>query len=189
MRHVDLLKRLLPLVSIDPNGPEISIELEAEGKALDEAQAFADQLLLEMDPRTCSLTLIDWERVYDLPDRCVTAVQSVDQRRASLISLVSMQGGQSRQFFIDLADAMGYPGATIDEFRPMTCNDNCNSALWSETDRFTWQVNLPYATGGVFVANCNSVCDSPLQSWGDEAVECRINRFKPAHTTAVFAYV
>ena len=189
MKHADLLVRLLPPGSIDPNGPAISAELLAEGNALDAALRHADQLLLEADPRTCSLTLPDWERTYDLPDRCVTVSQSVDQRRAALVSLVTMQGGQSRQFFIDLAATLGYPGATIDEYRPMTCNDNCNSALWSEMDRFVWQINLPYSTGGVFNMNSNSACDSPLSAWGDEAIECRINRFKPAHTKAIFAYV
>ena len=189
MNHADLLKRLLPPVSIDPNGWAIDVELNAEGAALDAAQLSADQLLLEADPRTCSLTLPDWERTYGLPDRCVTVAQTIDQRRAALVSLVTMLGGQSRQFFIDLAGELGYLGATIDEYRPATCNDSCNSALWSDIDRFAWQINLPYDSGGVFIANCNSACDSPLAAWGDEAVECRINRFKPAHTTAIFAYV
>lgn len=189
MMHADLLRRLLPPVSVDPTGAEISVELEAEGNALDAALANADQLLLEADPRTCSLMLADWERTYDLPDPCVHVAQTVDQRRAALVSLVTMQGSQSRQFYIDLAAAMGYAGATIDEYGPMTCNDNCNDALWSEVDRYVWQLNLPYASGGVFVMNSNSACDSPLATWGDQAIECRVNRFKPAHTTAVFAYV
>lgn len=189
MKHADLLRRLLPPVSVDPTGPEVSVELEAEGNALDAALASSDQLLLEADPRTCSLMLADWERTYDLPDPCVHVAQTVDQRRAALVSLATMQGSQSRQFYIDIATAMGYPGATIDEYRPMTCSDNCNGALWSEADRFVWQINLPYAGGGVFVMNSNSACDSPLAAWGDDVIECRINRFKPAHTTAVFAYV
>lgn len=189
MNHAELLKRLLPPVSIDPNGSAIGIELKAEGCALDAAQVSADQLLLEADPRTCSLTLPDWERTYDLPDRCVTVAQTIDQRRAALVSLVTMLGGQSRPFFIALAAELGYPDSTIDEYRPMSCNDHCNSALWSEIDRFVWQINLPYTTGGVFNMSCNSTCDVPLSVWGDEAVECRINRFKPAHTTAIFAYV
>lgn len=189
MIHAELLKRLLPPVSIDPKGPAIAAELAAEGAALDAALRSAGQLLLEADPRTCSLTLSAWERTYDLPDRCVTEAQTVDQRRAALVSLVTLQGSQSRAFFIALAADMGYPGATIDEYRPMTCNDDCNDALWSEIDRFAWQINLPYATGGVFNLTCNSTCDSPLSAWGDEPVECRINRFKPAHTTAIFAYV
>lgn len=189
MMHVDLLRTLFPPSSLDPMGPALGVELVAEGNALDRAQSTADQILIEADPRTCALTLSDWERVYGLPDPCVTAELSVDQRRAATVSLVIMQGGQSRLFFIDLAAELGYPGATIDEFRPMSCNDNCNDALWAESARFTWQINLPYATGGVFTANCNSACDSPLSAWGDEAIECRINRFKPAHTTAVFAYV
>lgn len=188
MMHADLLKRLLPPTSVDPSGPVISAELAADGLALDRALASVDQLLLEMDPRTTSQLLADWERVVGLPDPCVTTAQTVDQRRAALVSKLAALGGQSRAYFIGLATTLGYPGATIDEYRPMTCNDTCTSALWSAADRFAWQINLP-STGGVFIANCNSACDSPLAAWGDQAVECRINRYKPAHTTAIFAYV
>lgn len=188
MIHADLLKCLLPPVSLDPAGVALSAELTADGKALDLAQASADQILQEMDPRSTSLLLADWERVYGLPDTCVTKIQTVDQRRAALVAMIGTPGGQSRQFFIDLATAMGYVGVTIDEFRPMTCNDTCNGVLWSVLDRFAWQINLPYS-GGVFVMNCDSACDSPLGAWGDEAIQCRINRYKPAHTSAIFAYV
>lgn len=151
----------------------------------------AAQLLDEADPRATSELLVDWERIAGLPDPCVVAsgaTQTVDQRRAALVAKLISLGGQSRQYFIDLAAALGYPGATIDEYRPFTCNSNCNDAPWSEADRFAWQINLP-SLGGTFVMNSDSPCDSPLAAWGDEAVECRIQRLKPAHTTALVAYV
>lgn len=66
--HADLLKRLLPLVSINPNGPAIGAELLAEGHALDAAQWSGDAMLDEADPRTTAAMLADWERVYGLPD-------------------------------------------------------------------------------------------------------------------------
>lgn len=188
MIHADLLKTLLPPVSIDPNGQALGAELVAEGSALDTALGRAADILAEADPRTTSELLADWERVAGLPDPCVTVAQTVEQRRAALVSLLTSLGGQSRQYFIDLAASMGYPGATIDEYRPMTCTDDCNDALWSQPDRFAWQINLP-SGGGVWEMSCTSPCDSPLAAWGDEAVECRINRYKPAHTTAIFAYV
>jgi uncharacterized protein YmfQ (DUF2313 family) len=187
MMHADLLKRLLPPVAFDPAAPNIAAELYAEGGVLDAALLAADQLLAEADPRTTSAMLADWERVYGLPDPCVTTPQSFEQRRAALVSLAGWRGSPTRQFFIDLAELLGYPGAVLDEMRPMTCNDTCNDALGSNDDLFAWRITLP-AAGGVFVANCNSTCDSPLASWGDEAVECRIQRFKPAHTVALVAY-
>jgi uncharacterized protein YmfQ (DUF2313 family) len=188
MSHADVLKLCLPPVSYDPNAPGLSIELNAVGKQLDEAQRSADQLQAEMFPSTATVSLPDWERVYGLPDPCVTIEQSIDQRRAALESKVNASGGQSRAYFIDLASRMGYPGATIDEFPMFTCNSSMGDVLNSEADGFFWQLNLPSA-GGVFHMTCNSDCNSPLQSWGDDAVECRVRKNKPAHTSVLFAYI
>jgi len=188
-KHSYVLKQLLPPVSYDPNDLILSAELEAEGKQLDAAQQSAEQLLAEIHPSTATVSLPDWERVYGLPDPCVTIEQSLDQRRAALDSKVNAKGGQSIAYFVVLAAMMGYPGATVDEFPQATCNSDCNSELNSEDDGFFWRLNLPAVTGGVFQANCNSDCNSPLQSWGDEALECRIRKLRPAHTTVLFAYI
>lgn len=189
MKHADVLKLCLPPVSYDPTDPILVAELEAEGKQLDAAQQSADQLLAEMHPSTATVSLPDWERVYGLPDPCVTIAHSIDQRRAALNSKANAKGGQSIAYFVGLAAIMGYPGATVDEFPMATCNSDCNAELNSEDDGFFWRLNLPAATGGVFQATCNSDCNSPLQSWGDEALECRIRKLRPAHTTVLFAYI
>lgn len=147
-----------------------------------------DDLINEADPRTTVELLLDWERVAELPDPCVTTEQSITQRQAALTSKLTMSGGQSRAYFISIAESMGYPGATIDEYLPANCNGNCNDALYSEDDKYVWTLNLPFSTGGVFVANCNGNCNDALQSWGDEALECRVRKNKPAHTSVLFAY-
>jgi uncharacterized protein YmfQ (DUF2313 family) len=188
MKHVDVLKLALPPVSYDPNTAELSAELSAVGKQLDDAQLNAEQLQAEMFPSSCTVSLPDWERVYALPDPCVTIEQSLEQRRAALESKVNAKGGQSIPYFIDLAERMGYPDATVEEFPMFTCNSAMGDALNSEDDGFYWQLNLPAATGGVFFFTCNSAIDSPLQSWGDEAIECRVRKNKPAYTNVIFAY-
>lgn len=189
MIHAELLKRLLPPIAYDGNGELISAELGADGAALDEAMRNADIILNESDPRTTYGMLSDWERVAGLPDSCsATLALSVEQRQAALTAKITMRGGQSRPYFIAMAAKLGFPGATITEFRPMTCNDTCNDALWGEVDRFAWQINLPSA-GGIFVASCNSDCNAALASWGNAMVECAIRKFRPGHTTPVFAYV
>ncbi|TFW71409.1 hypothetical protein C3Y98_04705 [Methylotenera oryzisoli] len=161
--------------------------LDAWSAELARVDARIEALINEADPRVTSELLADWEALAGLPDPCVTVDQTVDQRRLALVSKLTNLGGQSRQYFINLATSMGYADATIDEYKPMNCNDNCNDALYSDNDRFYWTMNLP-SDGGIFIANCQSPCDSPLQSWGDEAIECRINKYKPAHTTVIFAY-
>lgn len=148
-----------------------------------------DELVNEADPRTTFELLADWERVAGLPDNCVTIAQTIEQRRAALVSKLVYAGGQSRAYFIGLAEALGYIGATIDEFALMRCTDDCNDAVYSEDALFAWRLNLPDSTGGIFVMDCISDCNSSLRSWGDEAIECRINKYKPAHTSVLFAYI
>lgn len=149
-----------------------------------------DELINEADPRTTSELLTDWERVAGLPDACLTiGQQTIQQRRAALVSKLTSIGGQSRQYFIAVAASLGYPGATVTEFRPMNCNDDCNDVLHSDADRFAWRINLPNSNAGTFLANCNSTCNDALGAWGDKILECRINNLKPAHTTALFAYI
>jgi uncharacterized protein YmfQ (DUF2313 family) len=181
MMHAELLKRLLPEGVYDPNGPVLSVEITAEGNALDSAMQSADNLLREADPRSAYSTLDDWERCFNLSALSL----SVEQRQAALSAKVFAHGGQSRPYFIAMAERFGFPGTTIAEFVPATCNSTCNDALYGEPDRFVWQMNLP-SDGGMFIANCNSPCNTPLGSWGSGAIENAIHTLRPAHTTVIF---
>ena len=188
MSHADLLKLLLPPSSYDPNGPALAAELVADGNALDRALFSADQLLLEMDPRTASVTLPDWERVYGLPDTCVAAagiVQSIAERRAALVALVNMLGGQSPAFFIALAAALGYV-ITITECTPHITEHDSEHPVYDEQYRFVWIVNASLFN----LRELTTEDDTEMATavWGNKLLECRISRFKPAHTHVIFAY-
>lgn len=188
MRHADLLALLLPPVALDPNGPNLATELAAEGNALDGVQAAADQILDEADPRTTAAMLPDWERVYGLPDPYVVAAgidQSFQERRAALVAKATLQGGQSRAFFIALAAALGY-AITITEGAPQTTESDTEYPVYDEQYRFVWWANAPAVT----VRDRTSEDDSEMATavWGNGLLEAMINRYKPAHTLALFAY-
>lgn len=186
MIHSELLKRLLPPTAYDPNAVLLSAELNAEGQALDAAQFSADQLLLEADPRTTTQLFADWERVFGLPDICcgTEIATTLAQRRVRLIDKNSSEGGQSRPFFLDLAAKLGYTDTSITEFRPMTCDSPCDSAVYGPDWLFAWQMNV-----GDYIAihtmSCSDPCDSPLRSWQASELQCRLNQLKPAHTTVL----
>ncbi|MFA7399232.1 MAG: putative phage tail protein [Sideroxydans sp.] len=181
MIYADLLKHLLPPVSYDRNGVVLSASQGAEGSALDGVLESASSIHNEADARSTYSLLSDWERVSGLSALNL----SVEQRRAALTAKLSAHGGQSRPYFVAMAERMGFSGATIKEFKPATCNGTCNDSLYGEPDRFVWQMNLPSA-GGKFIANCNSPCNSPLGSWGTGAVENAIRALRPANTTVIF---
>lgn len=186
--HSDLLKLLLPPSSYDPNGRALGAELFADGNALDLAQYWADQIMIEADPTTAVLSLIDWERVYGLPDPCVAAagiMQSIQERRAALVSRVKMQGGQSVAYFISRAASLGY-AVTITEGYPHTTEHDSEDAITDEQYRFIWYVNAPLNT--MLELTTEDDTEMATAVWSNKLLECVISRLKPAHTLALFIY-
>jgi len=162
--------------------------LTAIAKEFARIDARARNLPNEADPRETVELIDDWERFAGLPDICVTKEQSLQERQVALSAKLRMQGGQNAAYFIQIASDLGYEGATVDhKFMELTCNDDCNDELHSPDDKYTWVMNLP-SDGGFYQMDAESPCDNALASWGDEAIECRINRYSPSHTTIIFAY-
>lgn len=147
------------------------------------------QLVDEDDPRMAAELLLDWERVAGLPDTCVALsgqTQSIAQRRAALVARLTMLGGQSKAYFIALAASLGYT-VTITEFRPFRAGQSRSGDPVATNWQFAWQVNAPLNTVTPLRAG-NAVAGDPINSWGNKLLECVLSRFKPAHTTVVFAY-
>jgi len=110
---------LLPQGQAWPKYPGTTLDLACRGLA--EYWGFvdsraADLLEQESDPRTTLELLPDWERNWGLPDPCYTAQGDIDTRHRELLLRMTMIGGQSRQFFIDVAARLGYT-ITITEYR------------------------------------------------------------------------
>jgi uncharacterized protein YmfQ (DUF2313 family) len=165
----------------------------------------ADLLETESDPRATLELLPDWERNWGLPDPCVTTPQSIQARRTALVLKMTMQGGQSRQFFIDVAQKLGYT-VTITEYLPYICGisrvGDTRSALDNPEDptRFMWQLGPPelryYWTVHVtslkleyfHTGSSQTGIDRLLSIGTAQDLECLIDRYKPAHTDVVFDY-
>jgi uncharacterized protein YmfQ (DUF2313 family) len=142
-------------------------------------------LLEEADPRSTVELLADWERVLGLPDPCVIGEQTIVERRLAVVVRVTSLGGHTPAYFITVALALGYT-VTITEFRPCTVGDPVNVPMADDAWAYVWQVNAPLNT--VIVANVLSGVNDPLASWSNEALECVLTRWKPAHTQILFAY-
>ena len=110
---------LLPQGQAWPKRPGSTLDLACRGLA--EYWGFvdsraADLLEQESDPRITLELLPDWERNWGLPDPCYESPQTIAERQLALILRMTMEGGASRQFFIDLAATLGYT-ITITEYR------------------------------------------------------------------------
>jgi uncharacterized protein YmfQ (DUF2313 family) len=89
----------------------------------------ASKLLeFESDPRLTIELLPDWERNWGLPDPCYKAPQSIAERQFALVQRMTIQGAQSRAFFIEVAASIGYT-ITIHEYRTWVVGiDRCGDS-------------------------------------------------------------
>lgn len=188
--YLEQLKLLLPPGKALPRETGTSLDTLLDGIAQELARldARGEDLIGEANPSSTSELLTDWERTAGLPDNCSGTLDSTVQgRRQSLLAKLTSTGGQSKQYFIDVAAALGYE-VTISEFRPFRAGlshagDDLTNGDWI----YTWRVNAPETTTVSFRAGQSSAGEA-LRIWGNETLECKINKLKPAHTIALFAY-
>jgi uncharacterized protein YmfQ (DUF2313 family) len=102
---------------------------------------------------------------------------------------LTARGGQSPQYFIDLAAQLGY-AVTIDEFSAFRCDTHrvdtepLNSWEWD----FVWRVNAPPVAITYFRADESRVGEKLVTWSGTDRLECPIRKRKPAHTIVLFNY-
>ena len=168
----------------------------------------ADLLEQESDPRLALELLPDWERNWGLPDPCFFGEQeSIGQRHAILLLKMTLLGGQSRQYFVDFLKLLGYE-ITITEYapfmagvsqagdtRPMpidTDNPLHGDFRWyigPPEMRYVWTVHISGASLTWFRSSAGQAgVDPHLLIGRASALECLLNRWKPAHTVLLFDY-
>jgi uncharacterized protein YmfQ (DUF2313 family) len=203
---------LLPQGQAWPRHPESTLVKACTG--LNEYWGFvdgraADLLEQESDPRLAVELFPDWQRNWGLPDPCFFGEQSsIAASRAILMLKMTLLGGQSRDFFIEMAAALGYT-IHITEYSPYITGismvgDTTQQEIAAGGDgthmrwqlggpemRFYWTVHVDTArliwfrVGG----NGGEVGVDPHLIIGiAQDLECLLNRWKPAQTLIVFDY-
>ena len=154
------------------------------------AEARAEQLLVEADPRATTDLLAEWERLLGLPDPCapnLTAAggATVAQRRARVVQRLTGRPRARPADYVALAASLGV-AITITEFRHHTCELSCEAPLYDPAWDFAWQATAPATL--VIDATCEDGAETPLRIFGDPSLECFIRRAAPPHTIVLFAY-
>jgi len=158
----------------------------------------ADLLERESDPRKTFELLPDWERAWGLPDPCFPKATTIGERQRMLVLYMTWIGGQSRQYFQNLMEWLGYT-VTIKEFAPFMAgisqvgdtrphpNENFRWYIGPPEMRFYWSVEVGTATVTWFRAASGQAGVDPHVRLGiPDDLQCLLNRWKPAHTDLVF---
>ena len=188
--YASLMKSLLPPGIAFPREPGTNIEQVLLGCAveLSRLESRADALAVDVNPLDTLELLPDWERAAGLPDKCSGTLEATLQgRRNVLVAKLTSTGGQSKSYFISVAKALGFE-ITISEFRPFRAGiSQAGDPLTNGDWIFAWRVNSTETTIIEFRAGL-SAAGEPLRDWGNDALECKINQLKPAHTIVLFGY-
>jgi uncharacterized protein YmfQ (DUF2313 family) len=173
----------------------------------------ADLIEREADPQKTVELLPEWETAFGLPDPCFPEADTIDERQRALVQRMTWQGGQSRQYFIDLVAWLGFD-MIIREWSPFMAgisqcgdtrglNPRPDQGLPGEERpddvyrweigppemRFVWSAQVGHEGLTWFRAASGQVgVDPHLLFRTPFGVECLLMRWKPAHTWLVFNF-
>lgn len=202
--YLQMLQGLLPSGQAWNREPDsnLTVTLSIMASEFSKIHSRADDLINEADPRSTSEMLEDWESVAGLPDTCTGAEDTIQERRHALTNKITSQGGQSRAYFLGIAENLGYD-ITIEEFRPFVCGlSECGLGQLSEgqfittygiTDqediRFNWKVAVLGPRVTWFQCGASECGKDPLAKISFAAdLECVFRQKAPAHTNLIFSY-
>ena len=159
----------------------ISVELErVDGRACDAIE--------ESDPRTTYELLEDWERTVGLPDKCSESIeQTLQVRRNAVVAKLNSRGGQSKEFYIDLAKSNDIDITITEPFPFRAGRNSAGDLLYGIEWLHHWIVNTGDFIGYEFRAG-QSIASERLRVLANDYLECIIERVKPAHTVVIFNF-
>lgn len=135
-------------------------------------------LLDEADPRTADETLDAWERNLDLPDPCLASGYPTSDagRQQQITAAQTAVGGQTPQYFIDLAAQFG---------EVITIGEPGDYVWTIDASGFDTTITLARASD---TSNDRARAGDRVATWDSNFIECLFQKHKPAHTILTFTY-
>lgn len=150
--------------------------------------AFAHELLTELDPPQALQLLERWEALCGLPDQCSQPTETIAERRVAVLAKLTVQGGQTPEYFAELATLLAGAVCTVREYRPFRAGRSCaGDPLSNGSWVHAFAVQVPATSIRCFRAG-QGCAGEPLRTWGNERLECIIRRLAPAQTNVRFHY-
>ena len=185
-QYKDQLLALLPQGDAWPKeaDSELSKLMHGLGEELARIDTRAIGLLNESHPSQAFELFSQWQQQYGLPDNC-SADLSFQEQRAALLQKYRQHGGQSREFFIEIAKTLGYE-ITITEYQMRTFGGVFGDLFGHLDWNFVWQVNA--STHNYQERVHGQSFGDTYRAWGNQRLECVLNKLVHAHRTIIFSY-
>lgn len=184
-------RSLLPLGWIWPRSDDSLMAELCGGPAerIAVVEATAEAMMEEVDPRTATLCLTDFERVLGA-DPCGRDIQAlgVSARQGIAHQRWVSRGGQSIAYFVEIAAQRGVTIRVVECHPSRAGAMRAGERLVNTPEQFVWVVELQLGAWDYFKAGQHRAGDR-LYMFDLSDIECDIRRVKPAHTEVVFSYI
>lgn len=141
-------------------------------------------LPLELDPRTTTLFIDEWEQNVGIPDDCFPVADTLEERRLNILLKLTSLGVQTEADFKGLAAILGF---TITITRPTGISFPPYDVPFTPQNerffKFTWIVT---ADNIVLEIPPYDVPFTPVADPGSTILQCLFNKLKPANTEIIF---
>lgn len=155
--------------------------------SMERTNARSNALIDEAFPATSIELVPEWESSLGLPDTCTGEVSTLQARRSQIVAKLTGTGGQSKAYFINHAANLGYT-VTIQEYSPFRVGQHSMGGTLGDSEwAHTWAIVAPSTTVIQFSMG-KSYMGEPLQSWGNDILQCAMEKIAPAHTNLLFIY-
>lgn len=204
--YLRMLQHLLPQGQAWTRAPDavLTALLRATADELERLDMAMRLLLAEMLPTSAIAGLEDWERLLGLPDACLPAGTSLQERRSAVLARLRDEGRQDLDYWYGVAGSLEYD-VTIEEHWPFCCGiHQCGdpSGLsprqrqdhpeigYLAVPEIRWWWNVIIHGDRLLLFRCGeSLCGEPLMDWrAASSLECVMLRDKLAHTLLTFTY-
>jgi uncharacterized protein YmfQ (DUF2313 family) len=179
-----------------PRGPAWDVDGTFFGKMLElAAREFARidadilRLVSEADPRTASVTLLDWFEQWGIPDECLKALGSEDLEayRQVLLAKITTQGWTFEEFVRLIGATLNYSSVEIGTYDAFTVQSRVDQRVYSDAWKH-WFMTVTADRTNVKMLTVDGRANMPLATWGDTLFECLVKSLAPAHLGVVFQY-
>ncbi|QCE34131.1 DUF2313 domain-containing protein [Acetobacteraceae bacterium] len=145
----------------------------------------AFDLLRDAFPSSSVFLLPEWEKTLGLPNKCFGDKQSLQQRRASVISRLTNNGGSSVQYYTDLAKSLGFE-ISIEEFSSAKAGRlKAGKPCWGKIWNNVWRITISKISYQYFKAGTSKSGD-PIRTWQLSALPCLLSSIVPVNTILIF---
>jgi uncharacterized protein YmfQ (DUF2313 family) len=186
--YLTAFQRLLPRGRVWNRGLELiqDFDLLVLMPTWERLTASLNGLIAQIFPCTTVELIREWEETLGIPNECTGPLGTLQETQQALCLKFSARGGQSKDYFIGLAEQLGYE-IRITEFAPFRVGVNSiGDRLYDHWWAHTWQITASGAL--VYFRTGVSRVGERLVTWGSKLFECTMDQIKPAHTILLFGY-